>query len=293
MKLSIIIPTYNRIEVLPRALDSIFAQNYLRDHADTEIIVVDDGSDDGTADIFKHEFEKKHNNKFENLKYVVQENKGVSAARNTGISEAKGEWFAFLDSDDEWLPNKLDRQFAEISSGDLKVCHTEEIWIRNGVRVNQMNKHQKAGGEIFERCLPMCAMSPSSILIHGSVFDHVGVFDESLPACEDYDLWLRICAHYQVAYVAEPCINKYGGHDDQLSRAFWGMDRFRVLALEKLLTETLLRESKADHKLSPDQAALTLAMMKKKNRILLNGARKHGNKELQSACEARIVKFGL
>jgi len=280
MKLSIVIPTYNRVDVLSRALESVFAQTYIIGRSDIEVIVIDDGSLDGTDKLFE--------NNHLAVRYYFQENKGVSSARNLGLTKARGEWIALLDSDDEWLPDKLSRQLDTLDKSGLKVCHTEEIWIRNGVRVNQMNKHQKTGGDIFQKCLPMCAMSPSSIIIHRDIFEHVGCFDESLPACEDYDLWLRICAHYHVSYVAEPCINKYGGHDDQLSRAFWGMDRFRVLALEKLLLET-----QADKSLSADQVDLVMAVLKKKNRILLNGARKHGNQKLQVACESRIENFDL
>lgn len=149
-----------------------------------------------------------------------------------------------------------------------------------------MKKHQKAGGHIFEQCLPLCAMSPSSIVIHREVFDRVGVFDSSLPACEDYDLWLRITSQYEVAFVAEPCINKYGGHEDQLSRRHWGMDRFRVIALEKILTgadKPLILDAKMH-----DAA---IAMLDEKTTILLQGAIKHKNHELIADCHARLKRI--
>ncbi len=102
----------------------------------------------------------------------------------------------------------------------MRVCHTDEIWIRNGRRVNARKKHGKKGGWIFQHCLPLCAMSPSSIMIHRDVFTALGGFDERLPACEDYDLWLRITARYPVLFTRQPLIEKYGGHDDQLSRKY-------------------------------------------------------------------------
>jgi glycosyltransferase involved in cell wall biosynthesis len=251
---SVIIPTFNRQAVIERALESIYAQSSLP----SEVIVVDDGSNDDTATLIK--------NNFPDVIYLYQENSGVSAARNRGILEAKGQWLAFLDSDDEWLPKKLETQLNALSEQpDLKICHTEEKWIRNGKRVNQMNKHAKSGGWIFNKCLPLCAMSPSSIIIHRTLFNELGGFDENLPACEDYDLWLRVASRYSVLYIKTPQIIKYGGHDDQLSRKFWGMDRFRIASLEKIINSGLL--SKTDK-----EAAV--AMLLKKANIYLKGLRK-------------------
>lgn len=226
---SVVIPTYNRGYLLPRALESVLAQTRPAE----EIIVVDDGSTDDTVDWVAHHYPE--------IQLVSQENRGVSAARNRAIEMARQGWIALLDSDDEWQPTKLERQLAELASHpDLLVCHTDEVWIRHHRRVNPKRKHAKYGGWIFPYCLPLCAMSPSSILIHRSVLDEVGLFDESLPACEDYDLWLRICARYPVLYLDEPLVIKYGGHPDQLSRRVWGLDRFRIHALEKILESGVL-----------------------------------------------------
>ncbi|MBL3619114.1 MAG: glycosyltransferase family 2 protein [gamma proteobacterium endosymbiont of Lamellibrachia anaximandri] len=224
MQISVIIPTYNRVDTLPRALDSVLSQHLAPD----EVIVVDDGSTDETAELISRRYPQ--------CRYLHQPNQGVSSARNLGIREAQGEWIALLDSDDAWLPQKLQLQSEALKAepGHL-ICHTEEIWIRNGVRVNAMHKHAKSGGFIFDRCLPLCAISPSSVILHRSLFDSVGLFDERLPACEDYDLWLRICATEPVLFLSEPLITKYGGHADQLSHKHWGMDRFRIQALEKIV----------------------------------------------------------
>lgn len=259
LPVSVVIPSYNRKALLGRALTSVRAQS----PPPEEVIVVDDGSTDGTEQWVR--------SNFPTIRYVRQDHLGVSAARNRGIASATREWIALLDSDDEWLPGKLARQFEELARHpDARICHTEEIWIRRGVRVNAMRKHAKEGGWIFRRCLPLCAMSPSSVLIHRSVFARVGLFDESLPACEDYDMWLRITARYPVLFVSEPQIIKHGGHEDQLSRHHWGMDRFRIRALEKIL---------ASGALAPAEQRAAARTLAEKAQILASGARKRGKLE--------------
>jgi glycosyltransferase involved in cell wall biosynthesis len=261
---SVIVPTFNRRDVLPRALDSVLKQ---RGAGLVELIVVDDGSTDETAALVRADYPQ--------ARLLRQENRGVSAARNVGIQAAQGEWIALLDSDDYWLEGKLARQLTAIAEQpELRLCHTEEIWIRNGVRVNPMKKHQKSGGSIYQRCLPLCCISPSSVLIHRTVFDEVGLFDETLPACEDYDLWLRVCAREAVLFLDEPLLVKTGGHEDQLSRKYWGMDRFRIRALEKILVS---------ERLTPSDREATLSLLVRKLEILLNGAKKRDNRELLAA----------
>lgn len=226
---SVIIPTRNRSALLRRALESVGAQT----HPPQEIIVVDDGSTDDTAQWIGVDFPQVH--------YLLQPHRGVAAARNTGIGAATGEWIAFLDSDDEWCPAKLERQLdATRGQPRYQLCHTDEIWIRRGRRVNAGKRHAKSGGSIFRRCLPLCVISPSSVLVRRSLLENVGRFDETLPVCEDYDLWLRICSRNPVLFVDEALVVKHGGHEDQLSRRFWGMDRYRIAALEKILASGVL-----------------------------------------------------
>ena len=255
--ISVIIPTYNRAHLLPRALDSILSQSCLPN----EIIVVDDGSTDDTSVLMTSVYPE--------IVFIQQSNTGVSCTRNVGIKRASGDWIAFLDSDDEWFPEKLEVQMnALYKNPELKICHTNEIWIRNGTRVNPKKKHEKFGGWIFQKCLPLCCISPSSVIIHKSIFDEVGLFDDSLLVCEDYDLWLRITARNPVLYIEKPLLRKYGGHNDQLSRKYWGMDRFRIKSLEKIIYSKELSES--------DENAAK-KMLTEKIHIFIQGAKKRGN----------------
>ncbi len=232
MDISAIIPTYNRRNTLPRAVESVLNQIY----KPIEIIVVDDGSTDGAKEMCSEMYPL--------VRYIYQANSGVSSARNTGIKSASGDWIALLDSDDEWLPDKLDRQVKLLQdNAEIRFCHTNEIWIRNNVRINQKKKHQKYGGNIFNKCLDICRISPSSSLFHTSVIKDVGLFDESLDVCEDYDMWLRITSKYPVLFLDQPLIKKFGGHSDQLSRVFGGIEQYRIRSLEKILTSKSLSGS--------------------------------------------------
>lgn len=269
--ISVIIPSFNRANYLGRALDSVVNQSFLP----VEIIVIDDGSSDDTRSLVEDNYSQ--------VVYRYQDNCGVSSARNLGINICKGNWIAFLDSDDEWLPEKLDQQVKALSQEpEFLICHTNEIWVRNGRRVNQMNKHEKGGGEIFNRCLPLCAISPSSAMLSKRLLQEVGGFDESLPACEDYDLWLRICARYPVLYLEQTLLTKYGGHVDQLSRRIWGLDRFRVQSLEKLITSGILNK---------EQSIDATNMLIRKCHILANGAFKRGKFERESYYREKIRDF--
>lgn len=266
--ISVILSTYNRKNTLRRALNSVCVQTLPAD----EIIVVDDGSEDGTESMVATEFPT--------VNYIYQANAGVSTARNSAIQASSGDWLAILDSDDEWLPEKLKHQITLIQQHpNYKICHTEEIWVRNGRRVNAMKKHAKQGGWIFQHCLPLCAMSPSSIMIHRSVFNSTGLFDVTLPACEDYDLWLRITARFPVLFIEQPLIIKYGGHDDQLSKKYWGMDRFRIQALEKIITDPILN--------AEDRLA-AINMLLKKLEIYKSGAEKRNKQNEVEQLQQRI-----
>ena len=222
MNISIVIPTYNRYIFLKRALNSVYAQKY----NNFEVIVIDDGSSDNSSKI---------TDDFPNIRYFYQKNSGVSGARNLGISKSVYPWIAFLDSDDEWHPNKLKEQVLfHQKNPNILMSYTDEKWIRDAKEIKIPKKFKKYGGQIFERCLSHCIIAPSATIIHKDLLDKIGLFDEGLEVCEDYDLWLRISVEYEVGLVDKKLITKYAGHNDQLSFKHWGMDRFRVLALEKL-----------------------------------------------------------
>lgn len=272
MQVSVIIPTYNRAKTLPRAIDSVINQTF----DDIEILVIDDGSTDDTTKLVTESYPS--------IRYYKTENRGVSAARNTGIKTARGKYVALLDSDDAWDKNKISEQIRLLSCSRRPLCHTGEKWIRNGKFVNQMKKHKKSGGDIFEQCLKLCCISPSSALIKKEAFDSIGYFDESLPACEDYDYWCRLCAHHEVEFIDKPLTIKHGGHEDQLSKKYWGMDRYRVQSLCKLLdTDTLPEIRVMQCKRALD----------KKVKIVHKGAMKHENHLLADEMSRIIQKFDL
>ncbi len=254
--ISVIIPVFNRAALISRALNSVLAQNRPPD----EIIVVDDGSTDQTLSVL---------NRYRSQIHILQQqNKGVSAARNAGLRAASGEWIALLDSDDAWLPQKLEQAETFIRlHPSSEIFQTEEIWIRNGRRVNPKNKHKKKGGFIYKESLPLCIVSPSAVMIKRRLFDEIGCFDETFPVCEDYDLWLRVARKYEIGLDPRPGIIKYGGHADQLSGKYWGMDRFRISAMEKQLS---------DPRLPFEMRVWTLQEVLLKLKVLISGYEKHG-----------------
>ena len=273
MNVSVVIPCFNRKKTLSRSIDSVVNQTY----KPSEIIIVDDGSTDGTRDFIL--------NSYPNIKYFFQPKKGVSSARNKGIRESSSDWVAFLDSDDEWLPQKLEKQINQLGKySEIFISHTNEIWIRNGVRVNQMKKHQKYGGYIFDKCLDICRISPSSVLIHKRVLKDVGVFDEALQVCEDYDLWLRITSKYSVLFERELLIVKYGGHKDQLSKVKEGIEQFRIQSLEKILALNHLTE---------DQFIMTKNMLARKLSIYAKGLEKRNKFDELALVKKKILNWTI
>jgi len=256
---SVIVPTHNRCQFVAEAVDSVLGQR----GCSFELIVIDDGSTDETRLALE--------SRREALRYVHQLQRGAAAARNAGVRLARAKWLAFLDSDDLWQPDKLRTQLAfhEQNPG-LRISQTEEIWVRNGVRVNPCAHHRKPQGDIFVPSLARCLVSPSAVMLHREMFDAMGGFDESLPVCEDYDLWLRIASRAPVGLVAEPLVIKRGGHADQLSRAYWGMDRFRVAVLLKLL---------ARGELTRAQRLAVVGVLVEKCAILAQGARRRHRDE--------------
>lgn len=257
---SVIIPTYNRARKLLRAISSVLYQTFI----DYEVIVVDDGSNDGTEACLEP--------LMGHIEYLRHpDNMGVSAARNKGIKASRYPFIAFLDSDDYWLPKKLSTQMDFFKRNPEAVaCQTEEIWIRKGLRVNPRKRHLKPSGEIFVPSLKLCLVSPSAVVLKRSLLDEVGLFDEDLPACEDYDLWLRISCRYPIHLIPRRLVVKEGGFPDQLSSNLKGLDLFRIKALVKLLRGGQLTDV---------QLQATLQELTIKCQIYGSGCLKRGKKE--------------
>ena len=232
-EVSVIIPTYNRRAMLLEAIDSVHAQSI----REFELIVADDGSTDGTAE---------HLTKLGKTVRVEHiEHRGPAAARNHGVALARAPLIAFLDSDDLWLPAKLERQLAFMSANpDCAISQTNEIWIRKGHRVNPGVRHRKRGGDIFIDSLRTCLISMSATMMRADLFRSLGGFDETIVAAEDYDLWLRILIDHEAGLLDEPLVTRRGGHPDQTSATTPALDRFRILALTKLLADDRLSQAR-------------------------------------------------
>ncbi len=260
--ITLVIPLYNRERFIKRAIDSVLNQTL----QPSQIIVVDDASTNGSTKIVES-----YGERVELVK--LEKNSGVSKARNEGIKRAKGEWIAFLDSDDEWISTKLKMQMEFLERyPEILFVHTGEQWVRDGKRVKQKAHHKKPRGLCFEENLEFCKIAPSSVVIHRSIFDRVGIFDESLEVCEDYDLWIRVLREYEIGLIEDELVIKHGGHEDQLSFKYHSMDRFRIKALLKHLDSESAKR-----------------MIKKKCNILEKGAKKRGNVEVLEFCE-RVMK---
>lgn len=253
--ISVIIPTFNRAKFLSRCVKSVLAQNYPL----IQIIVIDDGSTDNTREVVS---------KFDRVDYYFQSNKGVSAARNYGVEKAQGRYIAFLDSDDQWLANKLELQYQLISQTSHVWCHCNELWFRDNQLVTQHAKHTKDGGDLYERSLKLCLIGASCVLMQKKLFVQFGGFREDFPACEDYDLWLKILSQYEIGFIKENLVHKFAGHDDQLSYKYFAMDYWRIKTLDWLLGNASLIDSRRE---------ATLKVLVKKSRQLLKGYLKHKN----------------
>jgi glycosyltransferase involved in cell wall biosynthesis len=254
---SVIIPAFNRRDFLKKAVSSVLCQTC----GDLELIVIDDGSTDGTSDAI-HSFDDIR------LKYIYKANEGVSSARNKGLEMARGRFIAFLDSDDRWTKEKLETAERYIREHPgIEVFHTEEIWYKNGRLLSQKQKHAKPSGHVYRKAIPLCCISISTAVIKKTVLDEIGHFDETLKACEDYDLWLRVTSRYEVKLIPEQLTIKDGGRPDQLSSNIWGLDRFRIKALEKMLGSGCLSEK--------DREATRLELVKKCG-IFAAGCEKRG-----------------
>ena len=292
---SVIIPTYNRKQFLKIALTSVLAQTF----NDYEVIVIDDGSSDGTKEMFEGRrmrnvgrgawdppsprLRRTGVGRGDKIRYIYQENKGPAAARNLGIKQAKGEFICFLDTDDRFREDKLKVTYDYIKNHpQYKIFHTEEIWYRKGALLTQRIYHKKPSGLVFENAVRMCSISISTAAIKKDVFNEVGFFDESMPACEDYDFWLRVTSKFRVFLIPYYLTIKEGGHIGQQSFKYPAMDTFRIYALKKILESG---------ELSGDNFKIAAGELIKKCEIFIKGALKRGKIKEVKYHQALIRKF--
>ncbi|MBL6621960.1 MAG: glycosyltransferase [Rickettsiales bacterium] len=271
---SVIIPNYNRKLIINKAIKSVLEQSY----NNIELIIIDDGSIDNSYEYLKDKYQQE-----KRIILLKITHSGVSAARNKAIKIAKGKWIAFLDSDDFFHLDKISKQIKYLQENpNYKICHSEEIWFKNQVRINPKKKHLKIGGDIFKRSVELCSISISTVIIHQDIIEDIGLFDENLPACEDYDYWLRVTAKYKTLFLPEYLTTKFGGHADQLSQKYYAMDRFRIYALAKIIEAG---------NLTKEQYEFARNILQKKLMIFLQGAKKHNNLEEYNEYSSKYAKY--
>ena len=234
-----ILPVYNRDWRFERALDSVVCQSFLH----FECIVVDDGSKPAYAAHIEQAVNRLDDGRFKLIRH--RDNRGVAAARNTAVKASSGDWVAFLDSDDVWHREKLTVHHRFLSEREDKsnsnewdnvhLMETQEVWIRNEKRVNPHNHHKKMSGDQFDRSLQQCCLTASSLVVSRRLFVLCGMFDEKLPTCEDYSLWLRLLALSPLHLIDKPLVTRYQGHE-QLSSQPYVKDIYRIKGLFFLLS---------------------------------------------------------
>jgi glycosyltransferase involved in cell wall biosynthesis len=280
---SVVIPAYNRSSVLTRAVKSVLEQEGI----DFELLLVDDASPEPAEELYKEVESWGHR------VIRLSENRGPGYARNRGVEVARGDWLAFLDSDDHWLPDKLKKHMESLQGSGRSVGQTDEIWYRDGKRVEPPKAHRISGGDLFRRSLRAVCVSSSTVVLKRELFQQVGGFDERLFVCEDYDLWLRVSAVERFDHLTEALVVKYGGHDDQLSRALPAMDRFRIFAILKGLHQGTFSGLTLE---GQDREELAKAELRRKVRILSKGSQKRERDRAVELCrrllsEAEVGKY--
>jgi glycosyltransferase involved in cell wall biosynthesis len=212
-KVSVIIITYNRAQLLKTAMQTVLAQTF----EDFELLIIDDGSPDDTENTVKSFHDPR-------VRYVKHaQNQGEGGARNTGIQHAEGEYIAFLDDDDEWLPNKLQLQVRLLDAQPKQVGFVHSALINfyadTGEEVEKKRSVEAVSGQVFDRLLQENFVILSTVMARKACFDAVGPFDLSIPAGLDYDMWVRLSQRYAFAYIDVPLI-KYRIHRHNLGSNF-------------------------------------------------------------------------
>jgi glycosyltransferase involved in cell wall biosynthesis len=301
VRVSVVVPTHNKKEMVTEAIESVLAQSY----RDCELIVVDDGSTDGTplhvfstfgaqpeaieilskmnpnaVRPFSHSFA--HDGIPIQYHYIA--NRGLSAARNRGIKFAHGSCVAFLEAEDLWNPAHLETHATFHEENDwARVSHIGECHVRDRSRAGKARKAPPASGWIFQQALETSPICISAAMAHRTCFAECGGFDENLPACEDYDLWLRFAARYPIHFLEGTEIVRRSSRFQSSNRS-WTWDRYRVYALEK---------SFQSGKLNAEQRLLVAEEIVKKCERLVEGFKRQKSEERANFYERKRKRFAL
>jgi len=272
--ISVIIPVYNRFEMAKEAVASVLGQTY----RNFELIIVDDGSTDMTSLLPTYYDDEVR------IKYIKIKHSGMPGhVRNMGVEISVGKYLAFLDSDDLWMNNKLEKQieFLEKNSA-YRVVHTREAWVRSGKIISQAGFRHKRSGDIFLDALEKCIIGPSTVLLETDLYKELGGFRDDLEIAEDYELWLRLTDPNTIGYIDEPLITKRAGHVGQLSEKYGQIEIFRIRGLQKLVEQNFF--SLENQKLAEQELA-------KKCRIYAAGCRKRNKTEEAELHESIAAKY--
>ncbi|MDY7029807.1 MAG: glycosyltransferase family A protein [Spirochaetota bacterium] len=297
--ISVIIPVYNRQMMAVEAVRSVLFQSYPY----IECILVDDGSSEPPEEacsMFAAD---------PRFRCLRIEHTGMpGAARNRGVEDARFDLIAFLDSDDIWLPEKLERQIPLLSGGSESVAaaprtlppliHTREIWLRGTKIISQKTQRHRRRGDVFEDALGKCMIGPSTVLMRREVFEELGGFREDLEIAEDYEFWLRLTARYEVEYIDTPLVVKRAGHGEQLSEKYGQIEIFRIRGLHDLVRSGWLAEGRRRMPTETGRAApagmlqeLAAAELARKAAIYAAGCRKRGRPEEAERYEKLAREF--
>ncbi len=280
-KISVIIPTHNRADLLPRAIKSVQEQTYPVD----EIIVVSDGSTDNTDEVVKDL--QRSDGRIKLISYHPGHNGNY--ARNQGLAAATGDYIAFLDDDDEWLPQKNERTMSVFRQNpEYGVVYTAQHCIYTDMNYQYDTTHTKHGDLSKQILFRNYLGSPSQVMIKAEVLKKTGHFDLKLEALQDYDLWIRCCQVAKIGCVTEPCINYYNcGSSNQVSSNTEKYIRSKNYIDEKYsdIISSLTKEEQRTYN------ALNQIIIAK--RCLRNGEKKHARACVVKSMKIKPSKQGL
>jgi glycosyltransferase involved in cell wall biosynthesis len=283
---SVIIPAYNRYNMLCEAVGSVLCQTF----KDFELIVVDDGSTDRTARVGDNGLNAMRGAQDSpavapgSFSFLRLEHTGMpGAGRNRGAEAARGRYIAFLDSDDLWMPRKLELQVALMEEDSkYRISHTRELWLRNGKTISQTSQKHTRCGRLFNDSLVKCIIGPSTVMMERALFLENNGFREDLEIAEDYELWLKITSNNPVGYIDQPLTIKRAGHGDQLTSKYGYIEHFRIKALKELLDRDFF---------SMKERQEAIDELVRKCAIYADGAKKRGKLEEASQYKSLAERF--